>query len=309
MEPEAVWMELACLKVGLSPRERQVDPGHVAALAELQGQWPPILVARCDGTVIDGYHRAAAARSIGWSKLPAFLFDGTADDAFVEAVRRNVEHGLPLTIEERKAAARRMLAAHSDWSDRRIAEVCALSGRTLARLRAAAGYRTDNGEQRVCRDGRSRPAQPESTRLRILDAVQANPEASLRAIAQTVGTSPETVRRVRQDLNQQEIRGPAPERAGALKPATFIAPTRPDPLSVESRLPWAADPAITSTPDGTQFADWFDRTDVAVNWRTYVMALPLSRVYEIADEARRRARAWNEFADVVEERVRRSRAM
>lgn len=308
MEPEAVWMELARLKVGLSPRERQVDPGHVVALAELQGQWPPILVARCDGMVIDGYHRVEAARSLGWSKVPALLFDGTPEEAFVEAVRRNVEHGLPLTIEERKAAARRLLSAHSNWSDRRIAEVCALSGRTVARLRAAGGQRTGDPEQRVCRDGRSRPTRPDATRLQILDAVQANPDASLRAIAQSVGTSPETVRRVRKDMNQQERPSLAPARAGALKEATVVVPTRPAPLSIENVL-WTADLAITSTPDGSRFADWFDRTNVAVDWRAYAMVVPLSRVYEIADEARRRSRAWSQFADVVEQRTRTSRAM
>ena len=307
MESEVVWMELADLQAGLSPREREVDPSHVAALAELGGDWPPILVARCDGTVIDGYHRVAAARSLGLGKVQAVLFDGTADEAFVEAVRRNVEHGLPLTIGERKAAAERLLHEDRNWSDRRIAEVCALSARTVARLRAASGRQANEAERRVCRDGRSRPAQPEATRVRILDAVRANPDASLRAIAQAIGTSPETVRRVRQDFKQSKDKVSASTPASLVPAETVFA--RSPSLSAATSRQWAADRAITSAPDGTQFAEWFGRTDVAADWRCYVTSVPLSRVYEIADEARRRAQAWGEFADMVEQRVRRKRAM
>jgi hypothetical protein len=48
---------------------------------------------------------------------------------------------------------------------------------------------------------------------------------------------------------------------------------------------------VTSTPDGKEFAAWFDRTNVGRDWRMHVAAMPLSRVYEVADEARRRGDA------------------
>jgi ParB-like chromosome segregation protein Spo0J len=183
VEGEVVWIELKALKSGVSPRQHRLDRGHVVALAELEGRWPPILVGRKGRRVIDGHHRVAAARMMGWNTIAGVIFDGTAGDAFVEAVRRNVKHGLPLTIEERKAAARRLLGDHPEWSDRRIAQVCALTAHSIGRLRATCG--AVEVECRVGRDGRRRPVHADSNRVRILEAVQANPEASLRAIAQT----------------------------------------------------------------------------------------------------------------------------
>ena len=202
MKSDVVWLQLEGLRCGLSPREGELDRAHVEALAELEGRWPPILVSRRDDRVIDGHHRVAAAELLGHTTVAALLFDGTADDAFVEAVRHNIEHGLPLTIDERKAAARRLLTDHAEWSDRRIADVCALSPRTVGRLRAAAKPDTEGADRRVGLDGRTR-SQPESRRLQILDMVRTNPQASLRTVAQGVGTSPETVRRVRHSLEQQ----------------------------------------------------------------------------------------------------------
>jgi ParB/Sulfiredoxin domain len=307
MEPEAVWTELSQLTVGPSPRMDGVNRAHVAALAELQGRWPPILVGRSDGRLIDGHHRVAAARLLGWSRLPVLFFDGTDDDAFIESIRRNVDHGLPLTIEERKMAAGRLLDAHHDWSDRRIAEICALSARTVARLRAVSGHQSDGVELRVCRDGRKRPANVVSTHLRIVEAVRSNPAASLRVIARSVGSSPETVRRVKRDMTRRRS-SLAPVQEDAPAGTNTLPAVEPEPPLVADFWPSATDRAITSTPDGEEFADWFDRTDIRPDWRAHVMSVPLSRVYEVADDARRRARVWSEFSQVLEERARTSGA-
>jgi hypothetical protein len=40
------------------------------------------------------------------------FFDGDADAGFVEAVRANISHGLPLTVADRKAAAGRILGLY-----------------------------------------------------------------------------------------------------------------------------------------------------------------------------------------------------
>ena len=65
MDAEDVWVDLDRLKFGLSPRRRGVDRAHAAALAELEGGWPPILVFREDHRVIDG---AMAARYLATVK-------------------------------------------------------------------------------------------------------------------------------------------------------------------------------------------------------------------------------------------------
>ena len=307
MKSDVVWLQLEGLRCGLSPREGELDRAHVEALAELEGRWPPILVSRRDDRVIDGHHRVAAAELLGHTTVAALLFDGTADDAFVEAVRHNIEHGLPLTIDERKAAARRLLTDHAEWSDRRIADVCALSPRTVGRLRAAAKPDTEGADRRVGLDGRTR-SQPESRRLQILDMVRTNPQASLRTVAQGVGTSPETVRRVRHSLEQQGRTG-RPRNPDATPNGEVVALNRPKPPAAPPRRPTVSDPAMTSTSCGMRFAAWFDGSNPGTDWWDYVVAVPLSRVYEIADEARRRASAWGEFAELVEQRTRARRSM
>jgi hypothetical protein len=73
--------------------EEQVD-----RLVSLDGAWPPIVVGRDDGVVVDGAHRVEAARRLGLPSVVAVPFDGGADEQFVEFVRRNVSHGLLLTL-------------------------------------------------------------------------------------------------------------------------------------------------------------------------------------------------------------------
>jgi ParB-like chromosome segregation protein Spo0J len=282
---EVVWLDTEALRYGPSLRSQRLDLAHVAVLAELDGRWPPILVRVHDRAVVDGHHRVAAARMIGQTTVAARWFQGNDDDAFVEAVRINVQHGLPLTVEERKSAASFLLVDHPDWSDRRIAEVCALSPRTVGRLRAAASDEV-RPAGRVGRDGRLRSVNPQSARRQIIEAVSASPTASLRAIAREVGTSPETVRRIRQRVQRESL-----TESGT---AEIVA---------------IDDTAVASTSDGQRFAAWLNHTGVGDDWQRHVDTIPLSRVYEVADEARRRARAWTEFAEAVEGRARSRRAV
>jgi hypothetical protein len=63
------------------------------------------------------------------------------------------------------------------------------------------------------------------------------------------------------------------------------------------------DDAFVSTDDGRSFVGWFERNTIDDDWRHHVGAVPLSRIYEIADESRRRAAAWNDFANALTTRV------
>jgi len=216
-------------------------------------------------------------------------------------VRCNVGHGLALTLDERRAATRRILLTHPDLSDRAVASVCGLSPKTVARLRRE----TDDGsadtrvKRRVGRDGRQRPVDASAARARIAKELERQPGASLRTIASAVGVSPETVRTVREKL-----------RAG---PEPSTAPAAGDPedvvLAVLARkrhrvAPLDRDRAFTDRDDGRQFVDWFEATCVndADLWQ-HGRAVPRSRVYEIADEARRRAAVWTRFAEQLEGQV------
>jgi ParB-like chromosome segregation protein Spo0J len=289
IEPEppgdVVSVAVADLDVHPTFRAGGLRGEHVEQLVEAGGSWPPILVGRRDGRVIDGAHRVAAARRLGLERIEARLFDGAPEDAFVEFVRRNVVHGLTLTLGERKRAGTRVLRAHPRWSDRRVAELCALSPKTVARLRPAAGAcPTEEGTQsdagtREGRDRRVRPVRRGSVRARVVEALRARPDASLRAIAGAVGVSPETVRLVRLNL------AATPEAPAARAPE-----------------PWRSDAALSSGEQAASFLEWFERTAIGPPEVTWAESVPLSRVYVVAEEARRRSELWLRFARAVEAR-------
>ena len=309
---EAAVVQLAIdeLRVGPPLRERGIDHAHVATLAEVAASWPPIVVHRTTRLVVDGQHRVAAAKQLGLRELAATWFDGSPDDAYIEFVRRNVGHGLPLSLADRRHAARRIVDVRPDLSDRGIAAVCGLSPRTVARLREDARARGPRanaryGTGRVGRDGRVRPIDPVATRARIAEELARRPDASLRAIASVVGASPETVRSVRNEVRAAEA--PTPPAAAPDGPPEdavlgVLSRLRTGPEGLDCR----DDRAFTDRDGGPQFVDWFDGTSVEQGdlWR-YVEAVPLSRIYVIADEARRRAEFWGQFAMAVEGRVRR----
>jgi hypothetical protein len=68
----------------------------------------------------------------------------------------------------------------------------------------------------------------------------------------------------------------------------------------------AADAAFTSVPAGVVFAEWFDRHRIDDHdWQQLAESVPISRIYQIIDEARRRARLWDDLAERLRQRVER----
>ena len=127
---------------GLRPHPQlrlgELDQDHLSVISLSEQDWPPIVVRRADNTIIDGHYRYVAARRLGHRRIACVYFDGGDEAAFLEALRRNRSHGLPLSLQERQRAARRLLESHPDWSHRRIAELCCLAPGTVARIRTAA---------------------------------------------------------------------------------------------------------------------------------------------------------------------------
>ena len=301
---DVIRMQVSDLRIRFQYRDRGINSDHVATLAALEGEWPPILVAR-DGSVVDGAHRVHAARVIGLSRMPCILFDGTPKDAYLEFVRRNTRHGLPLTLRERQRAAAELLSSHRDWSDRLIAQHCGLSPRTVASLRrsgpAVERLTAQNAQwdSRVGRDGRTRTSDPKIVTQRVTDAIGNDPNGSLRAIAKVAQVSPETVRRVKMRLGLADPGHPGSIGA-ELATANGASLTL---LNGRDRARWEADAALRSMEDGNAFLAWFEGTKVCHEWRQYISSVPTSRVYEIADEARCRATSWRDFADALEARI------
>lgn len=211
---------VAALRGGGSPRQGGENLEHVRTLADTATELPPIIVRRSDMRVIDGMHRLRAARLRGETEIAVRYFDGDDQDAFVLAVRTNVTHGLPLSLADRKAAARRIVTSHPRWSDRMIATTAGLSAATVARIRREGTAPAPTS--RVGHDGRVRPVNSLERRRVARAILLADPNLSLREVARRAGISPETARSVRRRLPEGE---PIPKA----DPATVVQQLRNDP--------------------------------------------------------------------------------
>jgi hypothetical protein len=292
---------VSSLSPGPSMRETPISRAHVDRLIGAVADWPPLLVQRSDLTVIDGLHRLAAALELGVANVAVVFYDGLPEDAFVEAIRANVSYGLRLTLSERKNAASRLLATRPHWSDRRIARTCCLAGGTVKQLRNKIALPVPSAtapiQRRLGSDGKLRPTRPSEQRRAIGEALMQDPDASLKAIAARTGCSPATVRAVRASLRPARAR-PEPVALSAGLPSSGASGARP-------LKPWESDLGCASELPPRQFAAWFDRTTLEQSeCYRYAANVPLSRVYEVAEEATRRARLWAEFANALERRAR-----
>lgn len=298
------------LRHGPTPRIGGRDDEHVRVLQESFDQLPPIVVHRPTMMVIDGAHRLLAAKRLGRSTIRVEFFTGSSAAAYVEAVRRNIAHGKPLTLTERRQAAREIVDSHPNWSDARVAAACALSDKTVAALRASDD--SDGVDARVGSDGRTRPVDVASRRLRAADLLGRSPELSLRAVARAVNLSPATVLDVRRRLlrNDSPVTGkPDPVASGEGRAHPARSPEgRPTPLAVMTDLidsvPWISNPCRLDTQEQREFATWF-RDRVRDSWRfsRFIDNVPNSDQTSVVVLALVQARSWAKFAAEVERRI------
>jgi ParB-like chromosome segregation protein Spo0J len=278
------------LTVDHSLRASGLSGEHVDTMAEVSGTWDPVVIWGPDNLVLDGAHRVAAALKLGMYSIRVQPFVGDRAEAFVESIRRNVKHGLPLSLDDRLRAANRVISENPEWSDRRIAKICGLSPATITRVRSELTLNVDRPARRIGLDGKSRPARAGEARERVLAALAQNPEGSLRAIAAVANSSPETVRSVRNSLAND---------AAQPEPLPFI-PKAVTPV-------WSDDPALVTCDVGDRLVEWFQDGATIDEWRHFVSAVPISRVYEMADECYRRATEWSNFGKALEARTRRGK--
>jgi CheY-like chemotaxis protein len=197
---EAEQVDVALLRDGLSPRVDGVDSAHVRHLAALADELPPLVVHRATMRVMDGLHRLAAARARGRRQLPVVYFEGTAEEAFVVAVRLNATHGRALRAKDRAAAAGRILDTYPHRSDRWIASVCGVAPRTVAALRQKSADAGQRPVTRIGRDGRRRPLSAHESRRMAEQIMGEEPGLSLREVARRAGVSVGTALDVRRRL-------------------------------------------------------------------------------------------------------------
>lgn len=297
---KAVQIRIEDLRTALTPRLGPADSRHAVLLAQNYEQLPPILVHRNRMTIIDGTHRVLAARMLGHRVVTADFFEGSEVEAYVESVRANREHGKPLTLVEREYAARRVVSLFPEWSDRRIAELCGLSPKTIGGIRRRSTAGTPQLSGRVGLDGKTRPCDPISRRMNVARLLEEQPKATVRWLAEQAGTSQATVIDVR--LRLQQGKSPFPKRSLVSANSRSRGGDGHDDMGP---LEWMRqDAACRATPEGSRFAEWFEAHSLSEDViEQHAASVPLSRVYQAADEARRRGALWQRFASLLEARA------
>lgn len=310
-------VEIAVLSSSDSPRGGRRDEDHVAALLAALDDLPPILVHSPTMCVIDGMHRLWAMQLAGRTTILVELFEGDADEAFGESVRRNGSHGLPLTRKERKAAVTRILIADPQQSDRAVASMAGLSATTVASIRSGIvtsepreeGYRTGQ-------DGRRRPMDPTAGRLAAQEYQRSNPKASLREVAAVAGVSPSTASAARKPPNaspetaalsdsvtdRAEPAGPSASLPSV--PCSSTRSSAPDRATTAPTAPvlrsLSTDPSLRGTEAGRLLLRLLHETTAV---ESAVAACPQSipeyRRAAVADLASRYARLWQSLADAL----------
>ncbi|MEU8891642.1 transcriptional regulator [Streptomyces sp. NPDC048442] len=328
LDQEIQSVPISSLVPGYSPRLRGEDTEHVARLAELDEELPPILVERATMRVIDGMHRIMAASANGHESIGVRFFDGAAEEAFLLAVRSNTAHGLPLSREDRRAAAQRILAQWPHLSDRAVARSAGVGAKTVAALRAASAGPGPWPQARRGTDGRLRPLDGAEGRRKAVELLRERPHASLREVARCVGISPATVGDVRKRLASGLP--PVPERGTPKKPSAHtgatgmtgmtgmtgatsttkpqdavsvvspLRPIRPPDVSPMDKL--LRDPSLRHKESGRQLLRLLQRS--AVERRELLLMadmVPSHCTNLVADLAKKYAGMWAEFAREVGE--------
>jgi ParB-like chromosome segregation protein Spo0J len=110
--------------------------------ASQQQMWPPLLVTPSEHQIgrydlLDGFHRYAVARERAQAEHPenwheiAIPCRIIADGGVDTAIAANIRHGLPLSLADRKAAARLFHQLDTELSYRQIAAKVGLSDKTV----------------------------------------------------------------------------------------------------------------------------------------------------------------------------------
>jgi ParB-like chromosome segregation protein Spo0J len=276
----------------------------------MDAEFPPILVHRSTGRIIDGMHRVRAARLRGEDTIAARFFDGGDDLAFVLAVEANVRHGLPLSLADRRAAASRVIATQRSWSDRAVATVIGLSPHTVAKIRG----QEPAPAARLGRDGRLRPVDSAAGRRIATEVIRRNPQASLREVARVAGVSPATVLNIRQRLarGEEPVGPPAPTGGGRGQAARATGrrsgPADGQPSQLRDRdaalRELAKDPSLRYTEKGRELVRWLNiRTPGPESLEVLAEMIPPHCTYLVSELANACAQWWIEFAGQVAARA------
>jgi ParB-like chromosome segregation protein Spo0J len=301
---------------GDSPRLKGENAEHIQMLSESEVALPAILVHRETMRVVDGMHRLRATRARRLDTIEVEFFEGSSDEAFIRAVMANTEHGLPLTLNDRRAAAARIISSHPNSSDRWIAAITGLAAGTVAAIRRRAHPDEEPTAVRIGQDGRARPLSSADGRRIAADAITERPDASLREIAKVARISPATVRDVRERMRRGEdptLAGP-PGRPRTPIPADRDARPQPDRALASRAAPrnravllqnLRMDPSLRFSESGRELlrslSAWASGPS---SWQELIDLTPPHCAYLVIELAQSCASQWLEFADQLEQQQR-----
>jgi hypothetical protein len=265
--------------------------------------------------VIDGMHRLRAVILNGHEQIRVRFFSGSDGDVFVAAVRANVQHGLPLSLADREAAATRILGTHPHYSDRTIGEATGLASTTIARIRERTAGGEEQGSVRMGKDGRFRPVNSAAGRRLAGQLLTENPAMSLRDVAARAGISPATAKDVRERIARGE--DPVPPRlvlaekrgsgeSGAAGGSAVERGRRIQQQDIGLVLAkLQRDPSLRLSDQGRTLLRWLSSRSVnSKDWEDMEGGIPPHCVSLVADLALGFADEWVRFAEVLRGRQR-----
>ncbi len=158
------------LDPALNLRDR-LDEDTVTRYIDAWGRLPPVTVWDVDGRLLlaDGFHRHAAAVTLGKKTIPSEVLHGSFSDALDYVAGANLFHGLPLSRSERRRAIEIRLRLHHDRSDRHLAEEMSVGRELVAKIRRQLieASQIPAGTTRVGADGKTYPALPKDPGERL----------------------------------------------------------------------------------------------------------------------------------------------
>ncbi|MFJ8752641.1 ParB N-terminal domain-containing protein [Streptomyces sp. NPDC102441] len=287
-----------------------IDQDHVRVLTDCDEELPPIVVQRKTMRVIDGMHRLSAALACGRKEIEVRLVDMSDAEAFLYGVEANIAHGLPLTLSDRRFAARQVMALYPEWSDRAVGRASGLSGKTVSQLRDRTASDAPGSQVRIGLDGRARPLDSAARRSAARELITARPEASLREIARQAGISPGTVRRIRGDMEKTpsgppasaaltrvctaRVPGPSPVPAQE-------APSAPASVNVDTALAnLRQDPSLKYQANGRGLLRLLHQRPARILSPDVLEAIPAHCVPVVLGVVRAYAQEWRDLEDALD---------
>jgi hypothetical protein len=165
MQIQEIDLDDLVLDPALNLRDK-LDDDTVTRYMDAWGRMPPVTVYDVEGRLLlaDGFHRHAAAVTLGKRTIAAEIVVGSFAEAMDFVAGANLFHGLPLTRSERRRAIEIKLRLHHERSDRHLAEEMSVGRELVAKIRRQLieSKEIPAGATRLGADGKTYPSLPKS---------------------------------------------------------------------------------------------------------------------------------------------------